>query len=83
MVIIHKVFCFFGFLSIDSVLKTATKMKLSIIEKMKKRFEDVVIYPGEFKNPYVTSHENNLIIFICKNPKIPYAVMLDKGKFYY
>ena len=53
------------------------------IEKMKERFEYVEKYPGEFTNPYVTSHENNLIVFICKNPKIPYREMLDKGKFYY
>ncbi|MGB8318781.1 MAG: glycosyltransferase family 39 protein [Ignavibacteriaceae bacterium] len=53
------------------------------IEKMKKRFEYVTLYPGEYKNPYVTSHENNLIVFICKNPKMQYSEMLDKGKFYY
>jgi hypothetical protein len=55
----------------------------SNIEKMKSRFENVEIYPGKYTNPYVTSHENNLIVYICKNPKIPYPEMLEKGKFYY
>ena len=52
-------------------------------DRLKKLFENVEIYPGEFASPYVTSHENNLRVFICKNPKIPYSEMLGKAKFYY
>ncbi len=51
--------------------------------RLKERFENIEAYPGEFSNPYVTSHENNLRVFICKNPKIPYSEMLERGKFYY
>jgi hypothetical protein len=50
---------------------------------LKDRFESVVEYPGMYSNPYVTQHENNLVVFICRNPKIPYSEMLEKGKFYY
>lgn len=53
------------------------------INRLKGLFENVGIYPGEFTSPYVTSHENNLRVFICKDPKIPYSEMLEKAKFYY
>ena len=52
-------------------------------DRLKKLFENVEIYPGEFTSPYVTSHENNLRVFICRDPKIPYSEMLEKAKFYY
>lgn len=51
--------------------------------RLKKLFKDVKEYPGEFSNPYVTSHENNLVVFICREPKIPYSEMLEKARFYY
>ncbi len=50
---------------------------------MKERFNDVVEFPGKFTNPYVTNHENNLVVFICREPKILYSKMLDEGRFYY
>jgi Dolichyl-phosphate-mannose-protein mannosyltransferase len=53
------------------------------INRLKKLFNDVAQFPGEFTNPYVTSHENNLVVFICRGPKIPYSKMLEKAKFYY
>lgn len=49
----------------------------------RKRFEKVEEFPEEFKSPYVTAHENNLKVFICRDPKIPYPKMLDMGKIYY
>ncbi len=51
--------------------------------RLKKLFKAVEEFPGEFTNPYVTSHENNLVVFICRGPKIPYSEMLEKAKFYY
>jgi hypothetical protein len=50
---------------------------------LKEVFNSVDIYPGEYKNPYVTEHENNLKVFICRGPKIPYSQMLERSKFYY
>ena len=53
------------------------------INGLKERFNDVTRFPGEFANPYVTSHEDHLVVFICHGPKIPYSEMLEKSKFYY
>jgi len=50
---------------------------------MKERFKEVEKFPGEFTNPYVTNHENNLVVYICRGPKISYSKMLDEGRFYY
>ncbi len=50
---------------------------------IKQCFENVEEYPGEFTNPYVTSHEDNLKVFICRKPKMPYSEMLEKAKDYY
>lgn len=50
---------------------------------MKERFEKVEEYPGEFRSLYVSAHENNLRVFICRGPKMSYSKMLDMGKFYY
>ena len=46
-------------------------------------FESVDVFPGEYVNPYVTSHENHLKVFICRNSKVSYTVLLDRGKFYH
>jgi hypothetical protein len=46
-------------------------------------FEKVETYPIEYKSPFVTSHENNLKVFICRGPKIPYLEMLEQGKNYH
>jgi hypothetical protein len=43
-------------------------------------FEVVEIFPIEFKSKYVSWHENNLKVFICRNPKIPYSEMLERSK---
>lgn len=47
------------------------------------RFTTVDVYPEEYKNKYVTGHENNLRVFICRNPIISYSKMLEQGKFFY
>jgi len=46
-------------------------------------FRQVKAYPGEYKNKFVSPHENNLKVFICREPNIPYAQMLERSKFYY
>jgi hypothetical protein len=46
-------------------------------------FNSVEVYPGIFKNDYVSSHENNLVVFICRGPKIPPIEMLERSKNYY
>jgi len=43
-------------------------------------FEKVEMHPGIFKNDYVSSHENNLVVFICRYPKIPPEKMLERSK---
>lgn len=50
---------------------------------MKTRFSVVDIFPGEYKNQYVSDHENNLIVFICRQPKMPYSEMLERSKNYH
>jgi hypothetical protein len=47
------------------------------------RFDKVDIYPGLFKNKYVSDHENNLVVFICRGPKIPPIEMLEQSKNFY
>jgi len=46
-------------------------------------FEEVKIYPGIFKNDFVSDHENNLVVFICRGPKIPPIEMLERSKNFY
>ena len=46
-------------------------------------FGQVEVYPGEYKHKFVSPHENNLRVFICRGPNIPYAQMLGRKKFYY
>lgn len=43
-------------------------------------FDDVQIHPGIFTNDYVSTHENNLVVFICRGPKIPPIEMLERSK---
>jgi len=50
---------------------------------LKDLFGGVEIFPGEFTNKYVSDHENNLRVFICRQPKIPFAEMLERGKNYH
>jgi len=46
-------------------------------------FDSVEVYPGIFKNDYVSSHENNLVVFICRGPKISPLEMLERSKNFY
>lgn len=46
-------------------------------------FESVDTINAVYTNPYVTFHENNLTVFICRNPKIPFNEMLEKIRYYY
>ena len=50
---------------------------------LSERFSQVDVYPGEYKNKFVSPHENNLKVFICRGPKVPYTQMLEESKFYY
>lgn len=43
-------------------------------------FDTVEMHPGIFKNDFVSDHENNLIVFICRGPKIPPIEMLERSK---
>lgn len=43
-------------------------------------FDKVEMSPGIFKNDYVSDHENNLVVFICRGPKIPPIEMLERSK---
>ena len=46
-------------------------------------FDSVEVYTGMFKNNYVSAHENNLVVFICRGPKIPPIEMLERSKNYH
>jgi len=52
-------------------------------EGLTELFDKVEMHPGIFKNDYVSSHENNLVVFICRGPKIPPIEMLERSKNYY
>jgi len=43
-------------------------------------FDKVEMHPGIYKNDYVSAHENNLVVFICRGPKIPPIEMLERSK---
>jgi hypothetical protein len=46
-------------------------------------FDSVEIFPGKYTNKYVSDHENNLVVFICRGPKIPPMEMLERSKNYH
>ena len=50
---------------------------------LRRRFDVVEPFGEIYSNPYVTSHENNLRVFICCRPKIPFEEMLERSKTYY
>jgi hypothetical protein len=49
-------------------------------EGFTRAFDSVEIYPGVFRNKYVSDHENNLVVFICRGPKILPMEMLERSK---
>jgi hypothetical protein len=50
---------------------------------LKNLFDSVEIFPGKYTNKYVSDHENNLVVFICRGPKIPPIEMLERSKNYH
>jgi len=52
-------------------------------DELSNAFDSVAIFPGVFKNNYVSAHENNLVVFICRGPKIPPIEMLERSKNFY
>lgn len=50
---------------------------------LSQNFDNVEMHPGIFKNDYVSFHENNLVVFICRGPKIPPIEMLKRSKHFY
>jgi hypothetical protein len=50
---------------------------------LKHLFDSVEIYPGIFRNNFVSDHENNLVVFICRGPKISPMEMLKRSKNYH
>ncbi|MDT3695563.1 MAG: glycosyltransferase family 39 protein [Ignavibacterium sp.] len=46
-------------------------------------FNTVELFPGEFNNEYVSPDENNMVVFICRGPKIPFIEMLERSKNFY
>jgi len=52
-------------------------------EGLHRLFEEVTVHPGIFKSNFVSDHENNLVVFICRYPKMPPEQMLEKSKNYH
>ncbi len=52
-------------------------------KKLKERFGSVERVDGTFESPYVSAHENALAVFVCREPRISFAEMLERGKTYY
>jgi len=50
---------------------------------LKYLFDSVEIFPGKYTNNFVSDHENNLVVFICRGPKIPPIEMLERSKNYH
>ncbi|MCE1188644.1 MAG: glycosyltransferase family 39 protein [Ignavibacteria bacterium] len=46
-------------------------------------FNSVEVYGKKFISPYVSSHENNLIVLKCALPKLPLDTLFARDKFYY
>ncbi|MFA6597457.1 MAG: glycosyltransferase family 39 protein [Ignavibacteriaceae bacterium] len=53
------------------------------LEDYQSLFDSVQAYGNVFQNQYVSSHENNLVIFICRGAKYPLRRLLDMGKSYH
>lgn len=49
----------------------------------KEIFGNVIPFDGEFTHPFVTSHENHLKVFICREPLMPPDTLLEHARFYY
>jgi len=51
--------------------------------EVSKRFGNYKMSDQIFTNSYVTPHEDNLVVYICKEPRLPLDTLRDKGRFYY
>lgn len=52
-------------------------------EGLSRVFSSVTPVGEVFRNPYVSSHENNLRVFLCRGPRIPPAEMLERARTYH
>jgi hypothetical protein len=52
-------------------------------KRLKERFGSVERAVGKFESPYVSGHENNLTVFVCRKPRTSFAEMLERGKTYF
>lgn len=52
-------------------------------EGLGRLFTSVTPVGDVFRSPYVSSHENNLRVFICRGPRIPPAEMLERARNYH
>lgn len=52
-------------------------------EGLTRLFDEVEMHPGIFRSEYVSHHENNLVVFICRGPKMPLIEMLERSKNFY
>jgi len=52
-------------------------------DRLKEVFETVEDTGLEFSNPYVSNHEDELRVFICRRPKMPLPQLLERMRFFY
>lgn len=53
------------------------------IQGYRAAFDSVEVYRHGFTNPYVSSHENNLVVLVSRHEKRPLPELFAAGKFYY
>lgn len=46
-------------------------------------FDSVVVSKAMFIHPYVSQHENNIVVFICRKPKAPLQTLFEGSKVFY
>jgi len=64
----------------EILLQLGTKNKY---KELKNLFDVVDSTEAYFNNEYCSPHEQNLTVFICKNPKLRVREILERSKFYY
>ena len=57
--------------------------KFDSLHSYKSIFDSVEVFNKQFTNKYVSGHENELAVFICRGPKYPFTQLLDRGKNYH
>lgn len=48
----------------------------------KRSFDSVVVSSSTFNDPFVSSHENGLKVFLCRNAKYSLAALFEQGRCY-